>query len=222
MFTKQERLAHVNETHGQLLIIGVFTTFGKDNRFYVVCSCRINNKIIMSWPDIIKYGKCPQCRDSKLMKDAPQVQIAIQETLPPVRRSEPVKKEKKERAIKETVYQYKDTKSSDYTREFVISCILQQYVTGADTRGYYFGLTLNEFEYLITQPCHYCGIPPNRVKKYSGGEFWHLGIDRVHNHIGYVYLNCVSCCWTCNQMKRDMEYAEFLDVIRVIHTNRCN
>ena len=73
------------------------------------------------------------------------------------------------------------------------------------------GLTveLTYFDFLtFTQipNCHYCG---NRLN-------WHphniqrSHLDRKDNTQGYSVENCVVCCGTCNKMKRDMGYDEFI------------
>jgi hypothetical protein len=61
-------------------------------------------------------------------------------------------------------------------------------------------VTLNEQEHtsLVEANCHYCGMPDSR------------GIDRMDNDLGYHKENCVSCCKTCNYMKRGEKYDAFL------------
>ena len=62
----------------------------------------------------------------------------------------------------------------------------------AKQRNLSFALTLEEFEKIVQAPCVYCGENPG------------MGIDRKDNRIGYNLRNCVSCCGTCNFMKRAM------------------
>ena len=73
------------------------------------------------------------------------------------------------------------------------------YKHGAKNRGYDFKISYEQFCKLIFEPCHYCGESPQS------------GIDRVNNTIGYVYDNCVSCCWRCNKWKHTMSDTEFID-----------
>ncbi len=57
-----------------------------------------------------------------------------------------------------------------------------------------------------SKTCHYCGKqvlwePYNRQTS---------NLDRKDNQVGYTLKNCVVCCGTCNKMKRDMGYDEFI------------
>ncbi|KKN88869.1 hypothetical protein LCGC14_0244760 [marine sediment metagenome] len=81
----------------------------------------------------------------------------------------------------------------------------------AKTRGLGFSLSKKHFRELVTNSCHYCGIPPsNSVKKKgSNGEFVYSGIDRVATKYGYSVKNCVPCCKTCNWAKGTMNLEEF-------------
>lgn len=74
------------------------------------------------------------------------------------------------------------------------------YRAGAVKRGLDFQLTLEDFEARFWQkPCWYCGeaIPT-------------AGVDRIDNAKGYTNENTVSCCTTCNLMKRKSGQEEFL------------
>ena len=75
-----------------------------------------------------------------------------------------------------------------------------QYKRGALGKEIVFALTIDEFSQFWKQPCHYCGTSISMI-----------GIDRTDNNKGYVIENCVPCCTTCNKMKRDMEYHDFID-----------
>ena len=60
-------------------------------------------------------------------------------------------------------------------------------------RGICWELSLQEWSLLtIDSLCHYCGGPLN-----SSGS----GLDRMDNSIGYVILNVVCCCRSCNSTK---------------------
>lgn len=85
------------------------------------------------------------------------------------------------------------------------------YKRNATRKGREFGLTLEQFEEITSQPCHYCGgYTENK-------EF--CGIDRVDNDVGYVLENCVPCCFRCNAWKGKLTTEEFLnhakDIVRV-------
>ena len=71
------------------------------------------------------------------------------------------------------------------------------YKTNARARKLKFGLTREQVEEMIRQPCHYCG-----------GEGF--GIDRRDNRQGYIEDNVVPCCTNCNQMKSSRPADEFL------------
>ena len=51
-------------------------------------------------------------------------------------------------------------------------------------------------------------------------EFKHNGIDRLINSIGYVFDNCVSCCYVCNKMKMNLDYTVFINQIIKINKNK--
>jgi len=53
--------------------------------------------------------------------------------------------------------------------------------------------------------CHYCG-KPKILDKYNG-------IDRKNSNNGYNLYNCVSCCETCNFMKQQLNYNDFINII---------
>lgn len=75
---------------------------------------------------------------------------------------------------------------------------------------YFFRLTELEFQKIILDPCHYCGLQPS---------FREAGIDRVNNKIGYEYDNCVSCCSVCNFIKGDLDVADFFQGVTLIAKN---
>lgn len=84
---------------------------------------------------------------------------------------------------------------------------------GALRRGLRFDLTMKQFEELVTQPCAYCGDPPQdklRMKQIIKAH----GIDRVFNKDGYYPLNCLPCCKVCNRAKCAMDYFEFVKWLR--------
>lgn len=86
------------------------------------------------------------------------------------------------------------------------------YLRHAKARGLVWALTDDQIDGLFAGDCHWCGDPPSnrRYRKRSFGEFIYNGIDRVNNSIGYVAGNVVSCCFTCNSMKRDFDQHTFI------------
>jgi hypothetical protein len=102
------------------------------------------------------------------------------------------------------------------------------YRSNARRRGLSFSLSADEFRSLVTSSCEYCGSEPSAVSKHSGAvtektrhnsEFTYNGIDRKNNSVGYHYVNCVSCCGTCNKAKLAMSYSEFIEWIQRVHSH---
>ena len=62
-----------------------------------------------------------------------------------------------------------------------------------------FNLTIELYETLWGQPCHYCGI-----------DMEVTGIDRKDNDKGYLIGNVVPCCYDCNTKKKFKPYEQFL------------
>lgn len=94
-----------------------------------------------------------------------------------------------------------------------------QYKKGALKRNLEYSLTEEQFTKLITGKCHYCGDKLTNVVKGQGktsGDFYYTGIDRVDSSKGYIKENCVSCCWTCNNMKHTTKEKDFLKHIEKI------
>lgn len=74
------------------------------------------------------------------------------------------------------------------------------YKTGAKKRNLAFKLTLEDFEKMWDNNCHYCG------DKIDG-----IGIDRVDNNTGYIKSNTVPCCSVCNLMKLTLRPNDFIN-----------
>lgn len=88
----------------------------------------------------------------------------------------------------------------------------------ASTRGKEFHLTQREFDEIMKDDCYICG----KVNSYHGyesqqKEINYNGIDRFDNDIGYIADNCMSCCKTCNDMKKTMTYDGFMKHLIKIH-----
>lgn len=104
------------------------------------------------------------------------------------------------------------------------SRIYRQYERGAITRGYSFELSFEGFKDLIGKDCHYCGSKPTISESeqqytYGRGTFVRNGIDRIINSIGYIESNVVPCCYKCNRAKLDMDYDDFIDLIKKVYLN---
>ena len=87
------------------------------------------------------------------------------------------------------------------------------YSSNAKARDYSFKLSHMEFDSLINDICHYCGIKPSHNLSYRGESHLVNGIDRINNDEGYFIGNVVSCCSICNQSKHTLSYNEFLSWI---------
>jgi len=103
-------------------------------------------------------------------------------------------------AIKETKRKYQQSPKGR----------LRSYIVSAKVRGYEFNLSTEDFNKLLLENCHYCG-------KLNAN-----GVDRKNSDIGYFAENVVSCCRTCNYMKRDLSYQEFKEHIKKIHSHLVN
>lgn len=94
-------------------------------------------------------------------------------------------------------------------RSSALLVMWRQYRHGAHKRNKLFELDLEAFDALVSQRCHYCGLPPSRsLFGYPG--FLFSGIDRKDNRMGYVACNVVSCCKDCNIAKGRSPYEAFL------------
>jgi hypothetical protein len=98
------------------------------------------------------------------------------------------------------------------------------YKKGARSRNIPFELSFEDFIDVVTKPCVYCGrsetrkITHNNRKNLFNGYFYCTGVDRLDNKQGYTFENSVSCCWDCNNAKKDMSYDEFSNWIKLVYT----
>lgn len=102
--------------------------------------------------------------------------------------------------------------------------ILTAYKSNARRDNRPFTLTLDEFYFLITSPCHWCGCQPSPTSLRNGDLFILAnGIDRIDNTESYVIENCVPCCSSCNRAKSDLNYLAWitwLDQLTITHLTR--
>ncbi|MEK6935560.1 MAG: hypothetical protein AABW67_02140 [Nanoarchaeota archaeon] len=88
-----------------------------------------------------------------------------------------------------------------------------EYRYNAKKRGIDFKITVEQFKEITSKPCHYCnGFSIDRNPKSRGN-----GIDRKDSDIGYEIKNCVSCCATCNFVKNNMGYKDFINYIKSVY-----
>lgn len=97
-------------------------------------------------------------------------------------------------------------KKFKFGKNIDINCLknnYSQYKYRARKKNLEFSLSKEQFITLLKSNCFYCGIIDYEIST----------IDRLHNNIGYVINNCVSCCKYCNSGKRDRDYEEFINWI---------
>lgn len=83
-----------------------------------------------------------------------------------------------------------------------------------------FQITLDEAALLFHEECYYCGVKynGNEEDNYSNNKLKLNGIDRKNNDEGYIISNVVSCCNTCNFMKRVLDVNVFINKCKHILT----
>lgn len=96
-----------------------------------------------------------------------------------------------------------------------INLLYRGYRRKADSRNLIFSISLEEFEFLTKQNCHYCGRHPNNsAQNWSthrlNGDYIFNGIDRKNNEMGYTFSNSLPCCKICNRAKSNMDYEAFV------------
>jgi hypothetical protein len=95
----------------------------------------------------------------------------------------------------------------------------RDYKWRAKRKNIHFSLTKEEFAFLTSKPCYYCGAEPEFKKRDKGGAFMLAlnGLDRINNAFGYIFGNLVPCCKICNFMKRTLSLKEFKNQVERIH-----
>jgi hypothetical protein len=88
------------------------------------------------------------------------------------------------------------------------------YQRSAAKRGYEFKLDEETFYQLISAPCHYTGLPPNRQILTLEGVFFHAGVDRKDNSKGYLPDNVVPCSGFANMAKGTRGYDDFIRLLK--------
>ncbi len=101
-------------------------------------------------------------------------------------------------------------KSKDQS-EAALTRLITSYRGGAKNRNLVFDIPRDTFKIVVSQDCHYCGEPPReRFFKGAPTGLKANGIDRINSKADYIEGNILPACTTCNMMKRDIEYNEFL------------
>lgn len=99
--------------------------------------------------------------------------------------------------------------------------VFSNYKRNAQLKNRSFDLSFDEFVEICEGDCYYCGSEPQTLvdKKDLYGTWKYNGIDRVDNSMGYTIKNSVSCCKTCNMMKKNMSFDEFTSKIKSIYSH---
>lgn len=93
-----------------------------------------------------------------------------------------------------------------------ITAIILGYKRHAERRGFKWMLQRNDVEAIIIKDCHYCGAPPNNIKKTKNSienGLNYSGIDRIDSLKDYTIENTVPCCRICNYAKSNLTLKEF-------------
>ena len=94
-----------------------------------------------------------------------------------------------------------------------IKYVYGDYKCRADKKHLEFSITLEQFDQIVRQPCYLCG------KSSVGGHI--NGVDRYDNTQGYILLNCRPCCGTCNYMKKQLPFDDFVNKLKKINEYNC-
>ncbi|SRR6266404_1420572 len=76
----------------------------------------------------------------------------------------------------------------------------RKYKDSAKRLGRSFSLAVEQFTFIVSQPCDFCGESEKR-----------RGVDRWDNNIGYEFVNCRPCCAVCNFLKGDKDGPMFVE-----------
>jgi len=120
---------------------------------------------------------------------------------------------------------YNRGKSNKAKGETGRNSLLSSYKIHARKRNLEWNLTVQEFKDITESTCHYCGDAPSKISYGSSGltrdhgAYTYNGIDRKNNSEGYNLENCVPCCTSCNIMKMDISYVDFIRKCKKISTN---
>ena len=90
--------------------------------------------------------------------------------------------------------------------------LYNSYKKRAESKNLPFEITKNEFTHMINSNCYYCDAEPRQCS-----DSIRNGIDRINNEVGYISGNSVTCCTTCNMIKRDIRHDDFLRHIEKIY-----
>lgn len=96
------------------------------------------------------------------------------------------------------------------------------YVNSANKRNIEFCLHIEEFSWIVSQDCFYCGKKPEKkIKGTFVNSTWfddllYNGIDRMNSHLGYKVGNVLPCCTSCNKSKGNMKFDDWIEMLQAI------
>ena len=97
------------------------------------------------------------------------------------------------------------------------------YIKDSERRGIVFNLSYEDFLWLTSQRCFYCGAEPQKIKKgrsKRSQKYYYNGVDRINNDGPYNVSNCVTSCWYCNNAKHDLPQLHFFDWIKRLNEHQ--
>jgi hypothetical protein len=89
-----------------------------------------------------------------------------------------------------------------------------KYKLDAERRNIPFELSRDELKSIVLNKCTYCNTSGDGYYGSGAG-----GIDRVDSSKGYIFSNCVPCCFSCNQMKLNYSKDNFINQCYKITSN---
>jgi hypothetical protein len=98
----------------------------------------------------------------------------------------------------------------------------REYKKRAKKKNLEFNLTVDEFYRLVQLKCFYCHSNLQSKRGYRGDRSIKVpynGLDRVDNLKGYTLENVVTCCWICNQWKKNFSVKDFIKHVKNISSN---
>jgi hypothetical protein len=101
----------------------------------------------------------------------------------------------------------------DYS--YITKRAYSSHCTGAERRGYKNDISFDQYKIICSEPCFFCGGMSKKVRnrksrKNSHREIKINSLDRLNNEPFYSLDNVVSSCITCQRMKSDFTYKEFI------------
>jgi len=103
------------------------------------------------------------------------------------------------------------------TEKAAFNELYNRYICSSRKRNIEFSLTKEKFKEITKQNCFYCGAEPQHISRKNREFPYHYnGIDPVDNNKGYMNINVVPCCGSCNKMKLEMSVDEFKNRVLAI------